>query len=136
MSIVISDYKYENQFISVTLKRPIKINTIPRSYYDLLLSKREVLKKFGLNIINSSLDNERDSDNSDYFPLILTSVPKCFLFKKNYNETYVIELTAKLLMEVAQKLINKIGINTLPLTIHNVIASEACHGNNAPFFFN
>ncbi|CAD6233760.1 GSCOCG00012312001-RA-CDS [Cotesia congregata] len=125
---LLEDYKYENKFISVTLKRPIKINNVPRSNYDLLLRKREVLKKFGLNIINSSLDDERNSDNSDYFSLIITSVPKCFLFKKIYNETYVIELTAKLLMEVAEKLINKIGINTLPSTIHNVIASEACHG--------
>ncbi|XP_044597393.1 DNA mismatch repair protein MutL-like [Cotesia glomerata] len=125
---LLEDYKYENKFISVTLKRPIKINTVPRSCYDLLLRKCEVLKKFGLNIINSSLDDERDSDNSDYFPLIITSVPKCFLFKKNYNETYVIKLTAKLLTEVVEKLINKIGINTLPSTIHNVIASEACHG--------
>lgn len=98
-----------------------------------MLNKHDDIKIFGLNIVNSNENSDNGGHNNA--ALMVTAVPKCFLFKKLYAEISLIELTEKLLIEIAEKMINRIGINTLPLTIHNVIASEACHGNLLFFFF-
>ncbi|KAK0159898.1 hypothetical protein PV328_007361 [Microctonus aethiopoides] len=113
------EYKNDkNQLISIELQRPINIADIPNNIAELIMKNDELFMNFGLKLT---------CDKTTNTILIIKTIPKCFRRKKN-NSTILTSLIRQLLMEIINRLINGIGLNNLPLTIHNAIASEACHG--------
>lgn len=116
---VFLEYKNDkNQLISIELQRPINIADIPNNIAELIMKNNELFMNFGLKLT---------CDKTTNTILIIRTIPKCFRRKKN-NSIILTSLIRQLLMEIINRLINGIGLNNLPLTIHNAIASEACHG--------
>ncbi|KAK0159568.1 hypothetical protein PV327_010664 [Microctonus hyperodae] len=116
---LLKEYKNDkNQLISIELECPINIADIRNDIAELMIKNNELFMNFGLKLTCDKITNAI---------LIIKTIPKCFQRKK-YNPIILTSLIRQLLMEIINKIINGIGLNNLPLTIHNAIASEACHG--------
>lgn len=84
----------------------------------LVLCNKLSLDKFGikLNAINENT-------------LSIYSIPKCFITNKQYYNDIKLAMTIRnLLNEIVDNIMNGNGTNFLPLSIHNAISMEACHG--------
>ncbi|XP_034939499.1 putative uncharacterized protein DDB_G0282133 [Chelonus insularis] len=119
-----------NKLKSVTLKQSIKITELPINYANLLQINRSLLENFGINftISDGNIANNSYYKSHDYATLFVKTIPKCLSGKKYKNCIDLTHSVRELLSEITEKLCNNIGVNRLPLTIHNAIASEACHG--------
>lgn len=85
----------------------------------LLLWNEMSLDKFGIKLtaINGNT-------------LSIYSIPKCFITNKQYyNDVKLAMIIRNLLNEIVDNIMNGNGTNFLPLSIHNAISMEACHGN-------
>lgn len=101
---------------SIKLRDPISIN-LPIDKCNLLVARKMQLSKFGisLSVIN---------DNT----VAVRAVPECLkLNKYRHDETKLKLNVQNLLNEILQ---SRSTNNDLPLTIHNAIAMEACHGTS------
>lgn len=79
-----------------------------------LLHNKMLLKKYGITL-GSLKENT----------LLIRTIPQCLAKSNNYyNNKRISSKIYELLNEILQ---NR-HASTLPLTIHNAIASEACHG--------
>lgn len=84
----------------------------------LFLSNKKSLDKYGIKL---TAINENT--------LSIYSIPKCFTTNKQYyNDVKLITTIQNLLNEIADNITNGNGINILPLSIHNAVSMEACHG--------
>ncbi|XP_017891827.1 DNA mismatch repair protein Mlh3-like [Ceratina calcarata] len=120
---LLQEYKSQlkNELLSIKLKEPIVIQ-LPVHSSTLLLSNRSVLNKFGIKF----------SMTSSKHSIIIHTVPE--LLERNKYHSDVLKLKSK-----TQNLLNELleniasykcpQLNSLPLTIQDAIASEACHGS-------
>ncbi|KAF7385058.1 hypothetical protein HZH66_012144 [Vespula vulgaris] len=109
-----SDYK---SFLTKKLSIPIIVE-VTVNMCTLLLCNKLSLDKFGikLNAINENT-------------LSIYSIPKCFITNKQYYNDIKLAMTIRnLLNEIVDNIMNGNGTNFLPLSIHNAISMEACHG--------
>ncbi|XP_054014068.1 DNA mismatch repair protein Mlh3-like isoform X1 [Hylaeus anthracinus] len=118
---LIHKYKSEtrDQLFYIKLKHPIMIQ-LPTEKCNLLLSNTVRLNKFGISL-------SIVSDNT----VMVHTVPECLKRNKyRYDEMKLKLKVQNLLNEVLENCTNNEcrRISDLPLTIHNAIAMEACHG--------
>lgn len=116
------EYKSQlkNQLLSVKLKEPIVIQ-LPAHSSSLVLSNQAVLNKFGIkfNVISN-----KDS-------IIVYTVPKLLETGKCHSDELQLKSkTGNLLNELLENIASYkcSQLNSLPLTIQDAIATEACHG--------
>lgn len=111
------DYRNsKNIFKSMRLNRPIEISKVSLSIVDLVVHKRSQLFNYGINAV-------KKNDCT----IIISTIPKCFARIRNIeNLTRHLEI---LLDEISEFVVKDVDVTTIPITIHNAIASEACHGN-------
>ncbi|XP_050447023.1 DNA mismatch repair protein Mlh3-like [Cataglyphis hispanica] len=109
----------EDELLSINLRNPLtmKISTKTR---DLLLRRKMLLKKYGINL-GSLKENTK---------LLIRTIPQCLVTNNNdrYNSEKILPKIYSLLNDILKNCSTTSRANTLPLTIHNAIASEACHG--------
>ncbi|XP_043477085.1 DNA mismatch repair protein Mlh3-like isoform X2 [Leptopilina heterotoma] len=106
------------QYYSIVLDHPILITDMEPEKIKLLITNRNLLGKFGVQLISNSVDL-----------LMVTNVPRCFLRRKSeYSEFKLFCSVKNLLLEIAESLESTNGVSILPKSIHNSIASEACRG--------
>lgn len=104
------------------MDHPILISDMEPEKIKLLISNRNLLGKFGVQLILNSVNS-----------LMVTNVPRCFLRRKSeYSEFKLFCSVKNLLIEIAESLASTNGVSILPKSIHNSIASEACRGK---FFY-
>ncbi|KAK2580622.1 hypothetical protein KPH14_007734 [Odynerus spinipes] len=116
---LLNDYKTPDHasFLSKKLSIPIAIE-VTINTCTILLCNKMLLHKFG--IILSTINENT---------ICIYSVPKCFIKSKHCcNNEKLIMAIRNLLNEIVDNIINKKGMNILPLSIHNAISMEACHG--------
>ena len=98
---------------------------------DLSVEDIHVLCLHKTKVSNFGLDLKQNEDNGKYF---VDQVPKCFLNRvasaKYFNrESPLEQLVHDLAKEMAQTLrITRGGLRLLPVTISNVLKSQACRG--------
>ncbi|CAL7943092.1 unnamed protein product [Xylocopa violacea] len=117
---LLNKYKTQlkNQLFPVKLKNPIVIKLSADSC-NLLLSNQKILKKFGISF--SMMNNDT---------IMIYAVPECLRRNKYYSNELKLKLnTESLLNELLQNFTTYgcYRVDSLPLTIHNAIAMEACH---------
>lgn len=106
-----------NNFLTKKLPIPIRIE-VKMHMCKLFLSNKKSLDKYGIKL---TAINENT--------LSIYSIPKCFTTNKQYyNDVKLITTIQNLLNEIADNITNGNGINILPLSIHNAVSMEACHG--------
>ncbi|XP_014605935.1 PREDICTED: DNA mismatch repair protein Mlh3-like [Polistes canadensis] len=106
-----------NNFLTKKLPIPIRIE-VKMHMCTLFLSNKKSLDKYGIKL---TAINENT--------LSIYSIPKCFTTNKHYyNDVKLITTIQNLLNEIADNITNGNGINILPLSIHNAVSMEACHG--------
>ncbi|XP_076281505.1 DNA mismatch repair protein MutL [Lasioglossum baleicum] len=108
-----------NQLISIKLQEPIIIQ-LPAEECGLLLKHRKQLRRFGIGF---SITN----DNK----IVVRTVPECLKkYKCRYDDVKLQLSVQNLLNEMLGKFQNNRCQESidLPVTIHNAIAAEACHG--------
>ncbi|XP_020282763.1 DNA mismatch repair protein Mlh3-like isoform X2 [Pseudomyrmex gracilis] len=110
-------YKVQNEdeFLSVSLREPLTVE-LPANVCDLLLRDKTLLKKYGISL-GSSFGNNA---------LLIRAVPRCLV--ANNDNKKILSKIRGLLSDVLKRRDATNCANILPLTIHNAIASEACHG--------
>ncbi|KAL2711698.1 DNA mismatch repair protein Mlh3-like [Vespula squamosa] len=109
-----SDY---NNFLTKKLSIPIIVE-VTVNMSTLLLCNKLSLNKFGIKL---TAINENT--------LSIYSIPKCFITNKQYYNDVKLAMTIRnLLNEIVGNIMNGNGTNFLPLSIHNAISMEACHG--------
>ncbi|OXU27454.1 hypothetical protein TSAR_002493 [Trichomalopsis sarcophagae] len=113
-------YKY----FSVKLDRDLLISNINKNLLDVIAVNRKVLTRVGIHI--KSIIGSTSC--------VVDAVPKCFVkkvrgYKNEYNLYRLIKNVKQLIMEVADGLSISQSVlpPVLPISINNVIASEACH---------
>ncbi|XP_035723634.1 DNA mismatch repair protein Mlh3-like isoform X2 [Vespa mandarinia] len=116
---LLNDYKTSDHksFQTKKLSIPIIIE-VTVNICSLLLWNKKSLDKFGIKLtaINGNT-------------LSIYSIPKCFITNKQYyNDVKLTMIIRNLLNEIVDNIMNGNGINFLPLSIHNAISTEACHG--------
>ncbi|XP_046832489.1 DNA mismatch repair protein Mlh3-like isoform X2 [Vespa crabro] len=116
---LLNDYKTSDHksFQTKKLSIPIIIE-VTVNICTLLLWNKKSLDKFGIKLtaINGNT-------------LSIYSIPKCFITNKQYyNDVKLTMIIRNLLNEIVDNIMNGNGINFLPLSIHNAISTEACHG--------
>lgn len=107
------------------MDRDLLISNINKNLLDIIAVNRKVLTRVGIHI-KSIIDSTS---------CIVDAVPQCFVkkirtYKNDYNLYRLTKNVRQLIMEVADGLsISKSVLPpVLPISINNVIASEACHG--------
>ncbi|XP_035723635.1 DNA mismatch repair protein Mlh3-like isoform X3 [Vespa mandarinia] len=109
-----SDHKsFQTKKLSIPIIIEVTVNIC-----SLLLWNKKSLDKFGIKLtaINGNT-------------LSIYSIPKCFITNKQYyNDVKLTMIIRNLLNEIVDNIMNGNGINFLPLSIHNAISTEACHG--------
>ncbi|XP_047364015.1 DNA mismatch repair protein Mlh3-like isoform X3 [Vespa velutina] len=116
---LLNDYKTSDHksFQTKKLSIPIIIE-VTVNICTLLQWNKKSLDKFGIKLtaINGNT-------------LSIYSIPKCFITNKQYyNDVKLTMIIRNLLNEIVDNIMNGNGINFLPLSIHNAISTEACHG--------
>lgn len=87
----------------------------PIEMCNLLLRNKMLLRKYGISL-GSSKENT----------LLIRTIPQCLVTNSDpCNSKKILPRIHSLLNDVLK---NRSTTNALPLTIHNAIASEACHG--------
>jgi len=111
----------ENELLSVNLRDPLSME-FPIEMCNLFLRNQILLKKYGISL-GSLKENI----------LLIRTVPQCLVTNNDlYNREKILPKISGLLNDVIKNC-NTSQINALPLTIHNAIASEACHGTHHKF---
>ncbi|KAG5336580.1 MLH3 protein, partial [Acromyrmex charruanus] len=106
----------ENELLSVNLRDPLSME-FPTEICNLFLRNQILLKKYGISL-GSLKENI----------LLIRTVPQCLVTNNDpYNREKILPKISGLLNDVIKNC-NTSQTNALPLTIHNAIASEACHG--------
>ncbi|XP_047364016.1 DNA mismatch repair protein Mlh3-like isoform X4 [Vespa velutina] len=109
-----SDHKsFQTKKLSIPIIIEVTVNICT-----LLQWNKKSLDKFGIKLtaINGNT-------------LSIYSIPKCFITNKQYyNDVKLTMIIRNLLNEIVDNIMNGNGINFLPLSIHNAISTEACHG--------
>ncbi|CAK9832252.1 DNA mismatch repair protein Mlh3 [Anthophora retusa] len=108
-----------NQLFSVKLKDPITIQ-LSVDNCNLLLSNQVILKQFGITLCVINNDTA-----------IVYAIPECLKKNKYHCDEIKLKINVKnFLTELLQSFATygSYQSNNLPLTIHNAIATEACHG--------
>jgi DNA mismatch repair ATPase MutL len=107
----------EGELLSINLRDPLAMK-LPTEACNLLQRNKLLLKKYGINL-GSLKENT----------LLIRTVPQCLITNNNhYNSEKILSKIHGLLNEILKKRNTTNHANILPLTIHNAIASEACHG--------
>ncbi|XP_032677525.1 DNA mismatch repair protein Mlh3-like isoform X2 [Odontomachus brunneus] len=112
-------YKAQNEggLLSVNLRNPLTIE-FPTQTCNLLLCHKILLRKYGI-----SLGSLRKNT------LLIRSIPQCLVASNNQcNSEKISSRIYSLLNDILENRNAANHTSTLPLTIHNAIASEACHG--------
>ncbi|XP_076662565.1 DNA mismatch repair protein MutL [Halictus rubicundus] len=108
-----------NQLLSVKLQEPVIIQ-LPAEECGLLLKSRKQLKRFGIGFSTTN-------DNA----IVVRTVPECLKKNKYRHDNVRLQLSVRnLLDEMLRNFQNNRSEESidLPVTIHNAIAAEACHG--------
>lgn len=105
----------EDEFLSVSLREPLTVQ-LPANVRDLLLRYKTLLKKYGISLGSSLGDNA----------LLIRAVPRCLV--ANNDGKKILSKIHGLFSDILKRRNATNYANLLPLTIHNAIASEACHG--------
>lgn len=108
-----------NQLFSVKLKEPITIQ-LSVDNCNLLLSNQVILKQFGVTLCVINNDTA-----------IVYAIPECLKRNKYHCDEIKLKINVEnFLTELLQSFATygSYQSNNLPLTIHNAIATEACHG--------
>ncbi|XP_058807645.1 DNA mismatch repair protein Mlh3-like [Phymastichus coffea] len=117
--------KGRHSYVSEKLHKDLLITDIDKNLLKLICIHKEIPMRVGIHVkgfVNSST-------------CIVDAVPRCFLKRKRYcnDDQHIYRLkknVKQLLLEVAKGLSHNVLPPILPITINNVIASEACHGKN------
>lgn len=115
----------EGELLSVNLRDPLSVE-LPAETYNLLLRNKILLKKYGISL-GSSKENV----------LLIRTIPQCLVTNSDpYNSEKILPKIHGLLNDVLKycSQVTTSQTNPLPLTIHNAIASEACHGTSSDCF--
>lgn len=106
----------ESELLSVNFREPLSME-FPTEMCTLLLHNKILLRKYGINL-GSSKENI----------LLIRTIPQCLVTNSDpCNGEKILSRIRSLLNEVLKNRSTS-QANALPLTIHNAIASEACHG--------
>ncbi|KYM85164.1 DNA mismatch repair protein Mlh3 [Atta colombica] len=106
----------ENELLSVNLRDSLSME-FPIEMCNLFLCNQILLKKYGISL-GSLKENT----------LLIRTVPQCLVTNNDlHNREKILPKISGLLNDVIKNC-NTSQMNALPLTIHNAIASEACHG--------
>lgn len=107
----------EDELISVNLRDPLAIE-FPEHMCNLLLHNKMLLKKYGMSL-GSLKENT----------LLIRTIPQCLITNNDHsNDEKILPKIYSLLLDILKNRNTTHHANILPLTIHNAIASEACHG--------
>ncbi|XP_029170743.1 uncharacterized protein LOC114940311 [Nylanderia fulva] len=112
-------YKIENEdeLLSINLRDPLVVEFSTKTR-NLLLCHKMLLKKYGINL-GSLKENTK---------LLIRTIPQCLITNNDHRNSEKILPKIYSLLNDILKNHSTSRPNTLPLTIHNAIASEACHG--------
>lgn len=106
----------EGELLSINLRDPLSME-FPIEKCNLLLRNKMLLRKYGISL-GSSKENT----------LLIRTIPQCLVTNSDpCNSKKILPKLHSLLNDVLKNR-NTSQTNALPLTIHNAIASEACHG--------
>ncbi|XP_011692278.1 PREDICTED: uncharacterized protein LOC105452664 isoform X2 [Wasmannia auropunctata] len=111
-------YKVQNEdeLLSINLREPLFME-FPTEMCNSLIRNKMLLRKYGISL-GSSKENM----------LIIRAIPQCLITNSDpSNSEKILPKILGLLNDVLKNC-NTSQTNALPLTIHNAIASEACHG--------
>lgn len=115
----------EDELLSVNLRDPLAVE-FPKHICNLLLNNKTLLKKYGISL-GSSKENT----------LLIRTIPQCLITSNDHTVSEkVLPKIYSLLLDILKNRNTTHHANTLPLTIHNAIASEACHGTYRAYFIN
>ncbi|XP_070525171.1 DNA mismatch repair protein MutL [Cardiocondyla obscurior] len=107
----------EGELLSVNLRNPLSME-LPVEMYNLLLRNKMLLRKYGISL-GSTKENT----------ILIRTIPQCLITNNDpCNSEKILPKIYNLLNEVLKSCNITNKANTLPLTIHNAIASKACHG--------
>ncbi|XP_071577185.1 DNA mismatch repair protein MutL [Temnothorax nylanderi] len=107
----------ESELLSVNLRDPLSME-FPTEMCNLLQCNKMLLRKYGISL-GSSKENT----------LLIRTIPQCLVTNSDpCNSEKILSRIRSLLNEVLKTRNITSQANALPLTIHNAIASEACHG--------
>ncbi|XP_024876264.1 uncharacterized protein LOC112457442 [Temnothorax curvispinosus] len=107
----------ESELLSVNLRDPLPME-FPTEMCNLLQRNKMLLRKYGISL-GSSKENT----------LLIRTIPQCLVTNTDpCNSEKILSRIRSLLNEVLKTRSITSQANALPLTIHNAIASEACHG--------
>ncbi|XP_072756685.1 uncharacterized protein [Anoplolepis gracilipes] len=107
----------EGELLSINLRNPLAME-ISTKTRDSLLRRKMLLKKYGINL-GSLKENTK---------LLIRTIPQCLVTNNDRCKSEKILPKIYGLLNDILKDRSTSRANTLPLTIHNAIASEACHG--------
>lgn len=108
----------ENELLAVNLRDPLSLE-FPTEMCNLFLRNQILLRKYGISL-GSLKENT----------LLIRTVPQCLVTNNGpYNSEKLLPKICGLLNDVIKNCSTS-QTNALPLTIHNAIASEACHGTH------
>lgn len=104
----------EGELLSINLRDPLAME-ISEKTRNSLLRRKMLLKKYGINL-GSLRENTK---------LLIRTIPQCLMTNNDHEK--ILSKIYGLLNDILKDH-NANRANTLPVTIHNAIASEACHG--------
>lgn len=108
----------EDELLSINLRDPLAVEFSTKTR-DSLLRRKMLLKKYGINL-GSLKENTK---------LLIRTIPQCLITKNDRcNGEKILPKIYSLLNDILKDRSTTSRGNTLPLTIRNAIASEACHG--------
>lgn len=108
----------EGELLSINLRDPLAME-IPEKTRNSLLRRKVLLKKYGINL-GSLRENTK---------LLIRTIPQCLVTSNDRcSSEKILSKIYDLLNDILKDNTNR--ANTLPVTIHNAIASEACHGTH------
>ncbi|XP_028050316.2 uncharacterized protein LOC105837862 [Monomorium pharaonis] len=115
----------ESELLSFNLRDPLSME-FPTEICNLLLRNKISLMKYGISL-GSLKENT----------LLIRTIPQCLVTNSDpYNNKKILPKIHSLLNDVLKNRNVMSQTNTLPLTIHNAIASGACHGTMLIFHCN
>uniref|UniRef100_A0A6V7ISZ6 MutL C-terminal dimerisation domain-containing protein n=1 Tax=Bracon brevicornis TaxID=1563983 RepID=A0A6V7ISZ6_9HYME len=105
-----------NTLRSVPLFHAMEISDLSEDVVLASARNIDVFKRLGLTL-------RKKSNNS----VEVSTIPTCLTAKKTSKTFNVTNSVKDLIMEIGEKLLSRIGTQSLPKVIHDAIASEACH---------
>jgi len=113
------EHKVQEELLSVNLRDPLSMK-FPTEMCNLFLRNKILLKKYGISL-GSSKENI----------LLIRTIPQCLVTNSDpCNSEKILSKIHSLLNDVLKNCNTTSQANVLPLTIHNAIVSEACHGTH------